>query len=83
MNAVEFEAKIENGVVHIPPEFKDLQKNQKAKIIVIYDNKSPKKGTKEQLEEFRRLREKSNNKITVTMDLIKKLDEEMIDDTIF
>ncbi len=38
MNAIEFEAQIENGVVHIPPEFKELQKMKKAKFIVIYDN---------------------------------------------
>jgi hypothetical protein len=38
MYAVEFEAPIENGIVHIPQEYKDLQKNLTAKFIVMYDN---------------------------------------------
>jgi len=38
MYAVEFEAPIENGIVHIPQEYIDLQTNLKAKFIVIYDN---------------------------------------------
>ncbi len=86
MNTIEFEAQIENGVVHIPPEFKELQKTKKAKFIVIYDNTNSnnlKKDTKSQLEEFRRLRSQSNNKVTANMDLLKKLDEDIINDNIF
>jgi len=61
MYAVEFEAPIENGIVHIPQEYQELQQNQKAKFIVIYTNNvnniiKKEDNRKSQLEEFRRLR---------------------------
>lgn len=37
MYAVEFEACIDNGVVHIPEQYKALRNNKKAKIIVMVD----------------------------------------------
>ena len=40
MYAVEFEAPIENGIVHIPKEYKDLQEKRKVKFLVIYDDKN-------------------------------------------
>jgi CRISPR/Cas system endoribonuclease Cas6 (RAMP superfamily) len=90
MYAVEFEAPIENGIVHIPKQYQELQQNIKAKFVVIYsdnvDNNIIKKdddSVKSQLEEFRRLRNKSNNKIMATMDLITNIDAEMIDDGLF
>jgi CRISPR/Cas system endoribonuclease Cas6 (RAMP superfamily) len=90
MYAVEFEAPIENGIVHIPKQYQELQQNTKAKFVVIYndnvDNNIIKKDSdsvKSQLEEFRRLRNKSNNKIMATMDLITNIDAEMIDDGLF
>ncbi len=42
-----------------------------------------KKDTKSQFEEFRRLRNQSNNKVTANMDLLKKLDENIINDNFF
>jgi len=88
MYAVEFEAPIENGVVHIPQRYQDLQKNIKAKFVVMYSdsaNNTIKKDdeVKSQLEEFRRLRSKSNNKIMATMDLVINTDAEMVDDGLF
>jgi len=38
MYAVEFQATIENGIVHIPKEYKDLQEKRKVKFFIIYDN---------------------------------------------
>lgn len=35
MYAVEFEASIQNGVVHIPSEYKELDGRDKAKIIIM------------------------------------------------
>ena len=88
MYVVEFEAPIENGVVHIPQRYQDLQKNIKAKFVVMYSdsaNNTIKKDdeVKSQLEEFRRLRSKSNNKIMATMDLVINTDAEMVDDGLF
>ena len=88
MYAVEFEAPIENGVVHIPQRYQDLQKNIKAKFVVMYSdsaNNTIKKDdeVKSQLEEFRKLRSKSNNKIMATMDLVINTDAEMLDDDLF
>ena len=37
MYTVEFETRIDNGVVHIPKRFKALQNSGKAKIIVMVD----------------------------------------------
>ena len=37
MYAIEFKAPIENGIVHIPKEYKDLQQNMEATFIVMYD----------------------------------------------
>jgi hypothetical protein len=87
MYAVEFQASIENGVVHIPKEYKDLLSNTKATFVAMYDNtidKSIKKNDKvqAQLDEFHRLRAKSNNKVMVTYELATNTDE-MVDDGIF
>ena len=37
MYAIEFEARIDNGIVHIPQRFKTLQNSKHAKIIVMID----------------------------------------------
>jgi hypothetical protein len=37
MYAVEFETRIDNGIVHIPEQYKTLQNSKKAKIIVMVD----------------------------------------------
>ena len=37
MFAIEFETTIDNGIVHIPKIYKNLQKSNKAKVIVMID----------------------------------------------
>ena len=44
MQAVEFEASIENGIVHIPKKYKELQHSIKATFVVMYDGMTSKKG---------------------------------------
>jgi len=89
MYAVEFEAPIENGIVHIPQQYQELQQTPKARFIVMYTNSVNNTIKKEddkvqfQLEEFRRLRSQSNNKVMVTMDLLSNMDNEMCDDGLF
>ena len=91
MYAIEFESPIENGIVHIPKQYQELQQNVKAKFIVMYNNnnidntikKNKDNDIKSQLKEFRRLRNKSNNKVMATMDLVTNIDAEMIDDGLF
>ena len=78
MYAIEFEAPIENGIVHIPKEYQDLEL-KKAKIIVMYDNKQ---NSFKKLDEFRSLRKESNNKIKANMDLVNDIDG-LVDDGIF
>ena len=38
MQAVEFEANIENGIVRIPEEYKDLQEKKRVRFVVMYDD---------------------------------------------
>ncbi len=38
MYAVEFQAVIENGIVHIPKKYKDLQEKREVKFFIMYDN---------------------------------------------
>ena len=89
MYAVEFEAPIENGIVHIPQQYQELQQTPKARFIVMYTNsvnntiKKEDDKVQSQLEEFRRLRSLSNNKVMVTMDLLSNMDNEMCDDGLF
>ncbi|MEA3383614.1 MAG: hypothetical protein U9Q20_02925 [Campylobacterota bacterium] len=88
MYAVEFEAPIENGIVHIPQQYQELQQTSNARFVVMYHdsvNNTTKKDddVKSQLEEFRRLRSQSNNKVMATMDLVTNTDAEMADDGLF
>ncbi|KIM13031.1 MAG: hypothetical protein KU38_02530 [Sulfurovum sp. FS08-3] len=85
MYAVEFQAPIENGIVHIPKQFQDIQNRKKATFVVMYESISDtiqKEVVQSQLEEFRRLRAKSNNQIEATMERATNIDE-MVDDGIF
>ncbi len=85
MYAVEFQAPIENGIVHIPKQYQEIQDTRKATFVVMYEsaNNIVKKDiVQSQLEEFHRLRDKSNNKIQATMELATNIDE-MVDDGIF
>ncbi len=89
MYAVEFEAPIENGIVHIPQQYQELQQTPKARFVVMYTNnvnntiKNKDNEVQFQLEEFRRLRSQSNNKVMATMDLLSNMDNEMCDDGLF
>jgi hypothetical protein len=38
MYAVEFQATIENGIVHIPKEYKDLQEKREVRFFIMYDS---------------------------------------------
>ncbi len=44
MYAVEFETRIDNGIVHIPEQYKALQNSKKAKIIVMIDEPTEEKN---------------------------------------
>ena len=44
MYAVEFQAVIENGIVHIPKKYKDLQEKREARFFVMYDDDKYKKN---------------------------------------
>jgi len=45
MHTIEFKAKIENGIVYIPKDIQELQKNVKARFIVIIDNNQSESDT--------------------------------------
>jgi len=85
MYAVEFQAPIENGIVHIPNEYKDLLSNTKAKFIAIYDsvnnvnNTVNDNKTQKLLDEFDRLVAQSDNKVMATMELATNIDDMVLD----
>jgi len=88
MYAVEFQAPIENGIVHIPKEYKEIQDNKKATFVVMYNSEKtttkvansdceanfPRKqnNINDELDE---LFANSNNKVQVTMELATNTDE--------
>jgi hypothetical protein len=81
MYAVEFQAPIENGIVHIPTQYQEIQNNTKATFVVMYN--SDKITTKQNSinDELDELFANSNNKVQVTMELATNTDE-MINDGI-
>ncbi|MEA3314648.1 MAG: hypothetical protein U9Q30_02165 [Campylobacterota bacterium] len=83
MYAVEFQAPIENGIVHIPKEYKDIQYSKKATFVVMYENVNNNSiindKTQEQLDEFDRLVAQSDNKVTATMELATNIDDMVLD----
>ena len=81
MYAVEFQAPIENGVVRIPKEYKDLQDNLKARFVVMYDFDKVVIKPQNINNELDELFSNSNNKIQATMELATNTDE-MINDGI-
>ena len=87
MYAVEFQAPIKNGIVHIPQQYQEIHNTTQATFVVMYNsvNNTVKQDSEvqSQLKEFRRLRSQSNNKIMATMDLITNTNEEMCDDGLF
>jgi hypothetical protein len=81
MQAVEFEATIENGIVQIPKKYKALQNNIKATFVVMYDNMKTQSNKKETDQELDMLFSLSNNKTQVTMKQATQTDG-MMDDGI-
>ena len=83
MYAIEFQAPIENGIVHIPKQYQEIQDRKKATFVVMYEDKSIKKDEEiqTQLDEFHKLIEQSNNKVMVTYELATNTDE-MVEDGI-
>jgi len=83
MYAVEFQAPIENGVVHIPKEYKDLLSNTKATFVAMYDSVNNQNTinnkTQKQLDEFDRLIAQSDNKVMATMELATNIDDMVLD----
>ncbi len=69
MQAVEFEATITDGVVHIPKEYKALQNNVKATFVVMYEAMKPRHSKNEVEKELDTLFAQSDNKVQVTMEL--------------
>ncbi len=81
MQAVEFEATIENGIVQIPKKYKALQNNITAIFVVMYDNMKTPSNKKEVDQELDMLFSQSNNKTQVTMEKAIQTDG-MMDDGI-
>jgi len=79
MYAVEFQASIENGVVHIPKRYENLQQNRRATFIVMYEDVEVKENSID--DELDKLFSSSSNEIEVTMKLATDTSE-MIDDGI-
>jgi hypothetical protein len=83
MQAVEFEAAIQNGTVHIPKQYKALQQQTKATFIVMYEpEEKPLDYGNNVEEELDKLFAQSNNSVQVTMKNITQTDG-MISDGIF
>jgi len=81
MYAVEFQAPIENGIVHIPKEYTQLQQNPKATFIVMYNDDKVTTTQNSVCDELDELFANSNNKVQVTMKLATDIDD-MISDGI-
>ena len=81
MYAVEFQAPIENGIVHIPKQYQEIQNNTKATFVVMYNSDKITKKQNSVNEELDELFANSNNKVQVTMELATDTNE-MINDGI-
>ena len=85
MYAVEFQAPIENGIVHIPKQYKEIQDTRKATFVVMYENVNIIKNnainnkTQKQLVEFDRLVAQSDNKVMATIELATNIDDMVLD----
>lgn len=79
MYAVEFQAFIKNGVVHIPKRYENLQQNRRATFIVMYEDVDVEENSID--DELDELFSNSSNEIEVTMKLATDTSE-MIDDGI-
>ena len=82
MYAVEFQAPIENGIVHIPRQYQEIQNTTKATFVVMYNDSINNTVKQNSIEnELDELFANSNNKVQVTMDLATNTDE-MVNDGI-
>jgi hypothetical protein len=81
MQAIEFEATIENGIVQIPKQYKALQQNIKATFVVMYESINPKTTQISVNDELDELFSHSDNTTKVTMNHATQI-EGMIDDGI-
>ena len=83
MYVVEFQAPVENGIVHIPQQYQELQQNPKVRFVAMYENvkntDTIDSKTKKQLDEFDRLTSQSNNKVMATMELATNIDDLVLD----
>jgi len=83
MYAVEFQAPIENGIVHIPKQYQEIQDTRKATFVVMYDSVNNhniiNNKTQKQLDEFDRLVAQSDNKVMATMELATNIDDMVLD----
>jgi len=74
---------VENGVVHIPQQYQELQQNPKVRFVAMYesvnDTNLVNSETKKQLDEFDRLTSQSNNKVMATMELATNIDDLVLD----
>jgi anti-sigma28 factor (negative regulator of flagellin synthesis) len=79
MYAVEFKAPIENGVVYIPKEYKDLQQNMEATFVVMYEENQNKDKyfdkRKKQLHQLKKDIENGNVKMSDNDEFEKEMDE--------
>ncbi len=50
MQAVEFQATVENGIVRIPKKYKDLQEKKEAIFVVMYNNNEEEKTNIEKIK---------------------------------
>ena len=82
MYAVEFQAPIENGIVHIPKQYQEIQDNKKATFVVMYESVNNTITKQNSInDELDELFANSNNQVQVTMELATNIDE-MVDDGI-
>ncbi len=81
MYAVEFQASIKDGIVHIPKEYQDIQNSMKEIFVVMYDFDNANLEQNSINDELDELFANSNNEIQVTMELAINTNE-MVNDGI-
>ena len=82
MYAIEFQAPIKDGIVHIPKQYQEIQNNTKANFVVMYNSNKAIVKENSINDELDELFANSNNKIKVTMKLLATHTNEMINDGI-
>ncbi len=82
MQAVEFQATIKNGIVHIPKKYQELQNKSNATFVVMYQKKKNEDTKQNVLKELDTLFANSDNKVMLTMDIATDTSG-MMDDGLF